>query len=154
MFMILYKIKKNNYIKIIILLIGAFIILKQIGFFKKFYFLFTRSYEVRMEKNYKYCGQESIGFLKTIKNKYNIDYKIPIINFSDSPNSSWYYNNLKNKDTNKVIFLNYFMKNSVNSRTPLNNKNFNYKSNSNFSYYLKDYKILYQSLNCYLLEKK
>jgi len=107
-----------------------------------------------MEKNYKYCGQESIGFLKTIKNKYNIDYKIPIINFSDSPNSSWYYNNLKNKDTNKVIFLNYFMKNSVNSRTPLNNKNFNYKSNSNFSYYLKDYKILYQSLNCYLLEKK
>jgi hypothetical protein len=152
--MFLYKLKKNNYIKIIILLIGTLIFLKQIDFFKKFYFLFTRPYEVRMEKNYKHCGQESIGFLKVIKNKYNIDYKIPIINFSDSPNSSWYYYDLKNKDTNKVIFLNYFMKNSVNSRVPLNNKNFDYNSNSNFSYYLKDYKILYQSLNCYLLEKK
>ena len=95
-----------------------------------------------MIKEYQFCGSESIGFLSSIKNQFNIDYKIPIINYETSPNSSWYFNELKKIKTNKVIFLNY--------RT--DNKNFDYKENNKFSHRLNSYKILYKYNNCYFLQ--
>jgi len=60
--MFLYKLKKNNYIKIIILLVGTLIILKQIDFFKKFYFLFTHTYETRMLKVMNIAGMNPLVF--------------------------------------------------------------------------------------------
>ena len=142
--MLLYRLKKSDYIKIFIILVVSLILLQQIDFFRKFYFLYNRSYETRLINNYEFCGHESIGFLAHIKKKYNIDYKIPIINYGNSPNSSWYYSDLKNIKTDKIIFLNY----------RLDNEDFDYKLNNNFSYYLKDYKILDQVHNCYFLTKK
>ena len=63
--------------------------------FKKIYFVFTRDYETRLVNSYEYCGKESIGFLSDVKKRFQIDYRIPIVNYTSSPNSSWYYNNLK-----------------------------------------------------------
>ena len=100
-------IKKKNYNKIIIILTIILITLYQTNFFKKLYFTLSRSHEARLIKEYQFCGGESIGFLSSIKNQFNIDYKIPIINYETSPNSSWYFNELKKIKTNKVIFLNY-----------------------------------------------
>jgi len=135
--------KKKNYYKIILILIVLLTILKQTDFFKKVYFTLTRSYETRLIKEYEFCGRESIGFLSQIKNDFNIDYKIPIINYEISPNSSWYFNNLKKIKTDKVIFLNYTM----------DNKDFDYKKNNKFSHNLKSYRIIYKYANCYFLEK-
>lgn len=139
------KINSNNdYFKFIIITVVILILFKQMDFFRKFFFLMTRNYETRLIKNYEYCGHESIGFLSDIKNKFDVTYKIPIINYGNSPNSSWYYANLESIKTNKVIFLNH----------NLHNKNFNYELNDKFSHYLEDYKILHKFNNCYLLEKK
>ena len=134
--------KKKKYYKIIIVLIALLITLKQIDFFKKLYFTLTRSYETRLIKEYEFCGSESIGFLNEVKKKFNINYRIPIINYEISPNSSWYFNSLKKIKTNKVIFLNYTMQ----------NKSFNHIKNSKFSHDLNSYKILYEYNNCYFLE--
>ena len=59
-------------------------------------------------------------------------------------NSSWYFYDLKIKETNRVIFLNYSM----------GNENFNYELNDEHSHNLNDYNILDNYENCYLLEKK
>ena len=134
--------KKNNYYKVIIILVALLITLKQIDFFKKLYFTLTRSYETRLIKEYEFCGGESIGFLNQIKKNFNIYYKIPIINYEISPNSNWYFNNLKKIKTNKVIFLNYTMQ----------NKSFTGNENNKFSHDLDSYKILYKYNNCYFLE--
>ncbi len=138
-----FEIKKNLF-KIILIGVIFIILLKQIDFFKKFYFSFTRSYESRLISSYEYCGHESIGFLADVKKKFNVDYNLPIINYGNSPDSSWYFSNLQNKKTNRIIFLNY----------TLTNKNFNYNSKNSHSHRLEDYKILYKNNNCYFLEKK
>ena len=134
---------KKNLFKIILISIIFIILLKQINFFKKIYFTIARPYESRLINSYEYCGHESIGFLAEVKKKFNIDYNLPIINFDNSPNSSWYFANLQNKKTNKLIFLNY----------TLTNKNFDYNSKNSHSLRLEDYKILHKYNNCYFLEK-
>ena len=133
--------------KILIYSLGLIIFLiicYQISFFKKVYFVVTRDYDYRLSNTYEYCGHESVGYLIYLKKKFNINYKIPIINYGNSPNSSWYFNNLKIKETNKIIFLNYTM----------GNENFNYELNDEYSHNLNDYNILDNYENCYLLEKK
>ena len=77
-----FEIKKNLF-KIILISIIFIILLKQIDFFKKFYFTITRSYESRLINSYEYCGHESIGFLAEVKKKFNIKYNLPIINLRD-----------------------------------------------------------------------
>jgi hypothetical protein len=106
---------------------------------KKIYFVFTRDYETRLVNSYEYCGKESIGFLSDVKKRFQIDYRIPIVNYTNSPNSSWYYNNLKDIKNKKVIFLNYDSK---------------YKVKTKYSQNLRDYKILHQYKDCYLLDIK
>ena len=133
---------KNFFFNIIIIFIIILVMLKHIDFFKKLYFTLTRAHEVRLIKEYKFCGQESIGFLSFVKNNFNINYKIPIKNYEMSPNSSWYFGNLKKIKTNKVIFLNYTMQ----------DQNFDNKKNNIFQHDLNSYKILYKYNNCYLLE--
>lgn len=138
------KIKKK---KLLIYSLGSIIFLimcYQISFFKKLYFVITRNYDHRFNNTYEYCGHESIGYLIHLKKKFNINYKIPIINYGNSPNSSWYFNDLRMKETNRVVFLNYTM----------GNENFDYKLNNKFSHNLNDYNILDNYRNCYLLEKK
>jgi|TARA_B110000971_G_C19973218_1_gene483652 acid phosphatase class B len=135
-----YKLlKKKDYLKVMILTVLIIIMFSQMNLFKKIYFVFTRDYETRLVNSYEYCGKESIGFLSDVKKNFQIDYRIPIVNFTSSPNSSWYYNNLKNIKNKKVIFLNY---------------DSDYKVNTKYSQNLRDYKILLQYNNCYLLDIK
>jgi hypothetical protein len=129
------KINKKKVYKIIIILVILSISTKQTDFFKKSYFTLTRSYDYRLVNSYEFCGSESIGFLDYIKTSFNINYKVPIINFMDSANSSWYFANLKRNNNNKIIFLNY-------------NKNTNSLKD------LEAYKVIYKHNDCYYLEKK
>ena len=138
-------IKSNmNFYQIIIIFIITLILFKQIDFFKKLFFVATRDHDTRIVNSYDHCERESIGFLSHIKKKFALVYKIPIINYDTSPNSSWYYADLETGKTNKVIFLNY----------KVNNKNFNYDLSDEFSHNLDDYKILEKNHNCYFLELK
>ena len=135
-----YKLlKKKDYLKIMILTVLILIMFFQMNLIKKIYFVFTRDYETRLVNSYEYCGKESIGFLSDVKKRFQIDYRIPIVNYTSSPNSSWYYNNLKDIKNKKVIFLNY---------------DSDYKVKTKYSQNLSDYKILLQYKDCYLLDIK
>ena len=136
-------IKKKEVYKTIIITVILLISIKQLDFFKKTHFTLTRSYDTRLAASYEFCKRESIGFLSQVKRQFNIDHQIPIVNYEISPNSSWYFNDLKEIKTNKVIFLNYTM----------DNKDFDYEKNNKFSHDLKLYKIIHKSHNCYYLEK-
>jgi hypothetical protein len=133
--MTLSKNKQKKMLKKIIIITLFLITIKQIDFFKKTYFTLTRAYDYRLVNSYEFCGKESIGFLDYIKTNFNINYKVPIINYTDSPNSSWYFANLKKKITNKIIFLNY-------------------NKNTNSSKDLEVHKVIYKHNDCYYLEKK
>ena len=104
----MYKIKKvDKYILLLILIIFLSI---KIGFFKNIHKILSESYEQRISDNYHYCSEEGIGYLRYIKNKYEIKSNPIIINYVHVPNNNWaiintrIINNNKNK---KLIFLNY-----------------------------------------------
>lgn len=136
--------KNKNIFKLIVVLLILLISIKQIDFFKKVYFILTKSYDIRMVNSYEHCGGESIGFLNYIKTSFNITHKVPIINFEISPNSSWFFNDLKKMTSNKVIFLNFNKK--------IENLDINVVRD--YSFELDDYNVIYSSDNCYYLEKK
>ena len=144
MFTYIKRIKKKKLLIYSVGLIIFLIICYQISFFKKVYFVITRDYDYRLNNTYDYCGYESVCYLIYLKKKVNINYKIPIVNYGNSPNSSWYFYDLRIKETNRVIFLNY----------TIGNENFNYELNDEYSHKLNDYNILDNYRNCYLLEKK
>ena len=108
--MMVKKINKKQYFSFILVLIILLIIVKQTFFFRNAYFVIKFNYKERLLRQYEFCGYESVGFLNYIRNKYNLSEKIPIINFGNSPNTSWFYSDLKsNYDNNnkRAILLNY-----------------------------------------------
>ena len=108
--MMVKKINKKQYFSFILVFIILLIIVKQTFFFRNAYFVIKFNYKERLLRQYEFCGYESVGFLNYIRNKYNLSEKIPIINFGNSPNPSWFYSDLKsNYDNNnkRAILLNY-----------------------------------------------
>jgi hypothetical protein len=132
----------NYYLYSIIVIFVFVVIIKQTNFFKNTYFVLKFDYEVRLLKQYEFCGHESLGFLNYIKKKYNINYRIPVVNFGNSPNPEWFYSDLKENDLEKrVIFLSYGR----------NDERF---SNLYKKYNLDKYKIIEKIDNCYFVIKK
>ena len=76
---------------------------------RKFYNILKYDHETRIIKTYGFCGNGSIGFLRMIKNKYNLKTNPDVINFEVNPSSLWaiYNNNIKDSDGSNIIFLNY-----------------------------------------------
>ena len=137
-----YKHDISNYLYIIIATLVLLITIKQTNFFKNTYFVFKLNYEERLMKHYEFCGHESLGFLNYIKKKYNINNRIPIINFGNSPNPEWFYSDLKiNKLEKRIILLSYGR----------NEKRFIelYKK-----YNLQNFKIIEKVESCYFVVKK
>jgi hypothetical protein len=137
-----YKQNLEKYLYSIIVAIVFLTIIKQTNFFKNTYFVFKFNYEQRLMKQYEFCGHESLGFLNYIKKKYNISYRIPIINFGNSPNPNWFYSDLNdNKLEKRVVFLSYGS----------NNERFLdlYKK-----YNLQEYKIIEKIETCYFAVKQ
>jgi hypothetical protein len=137
-----YKINISNYLHIIIFTLVLLITIKQTNFFKNIYFVFKLNYEERLMKQYEFCGYESLGFLNYIKKKYNINKRIPVINFGNSPNPEWFYSDLKiNELEKRIIFLSY----GRNEERFLDL----YKK-----YNLQDFKIIEKVESCYFVVKK
>ena len=136
------KINKNQYLSFILVFIILLIIVKQTFFLRNAYFVINFNFKERLLKQYEFCGYESLGFLDYIKQKYNLSQKIPIINFGNSPNPSWFYADLKDsKDNNKAIFLSYGR----------NRENFSHLYNL---YNFNKYKIIDRFESCYYVVKR
>ena len=75
---------------------------------KKTYKILSIDYNDRINNIYGFCGNESVGYLKHIKKKYNIKDNLKIFDYAVHAPSEWSINNPQNKTIdNKFILLNY-----------------------------------------------
>ena len=133
---------KNQYLSFIIVFIILLAIIKQTEFFKNFYYTAKLSYKERLLKQYNFCGYESLGFLNYLREKYNFDNKIKIVNFGNSPDPSWFYSDLDNPASDqKVILLSY-------------GKNRQRFSHLYDVYDLRKYRVIENIESCYFVVKK
>ena len=105
--------KKNSQTLILLILIIIFSI--NTNFYKNLYEIISHKFDNRITKTYGYCNGESIGYLLSIKKKYQINDNPKIINYIHTPRVNWAIINTKkiNQKSNKLIFLNYPGSNST-----------------------------------------
>lgn len=102
--------------------------------FTNFYIILKNHYADRMIKNAGYCENQGYGFVKKIYERYKIN--ITVENLGDYPSSGSYFYNMKYKfNSDYLIFINL-------------------SPNIFIDKYKKDYKILANENNCFLLKKK
>lgn len=101
---------KNNFAQstIAIILIIFFFSTKT-NFVRNTHFIISKNFSERMNDVYGYCSPEGIGYLRHLKNTYNIKDNPKIINYEHVPENSWAILNTKNigQTSNRIIFLNY-----------------------------------------------
>ena len=101
------NIKKNVGILIVGFLVLIFIFNQNLV--RKFYNIINFDYESRISKSGGYCSDDSVGYLRYLKKKYDFKFNPTVINYEDSvPNSNWaiYDTRLKDDNTHKIL-LNY-----------------------------------------------
>ena len=101
-----FKVKRIN---ILLVIICLFFLLDKTNFIKDFYRVVKFDEHSRIVDKYGYCGGESIGYLKYLKQKYNFKSNPKIINYIHSPSSLWsiYDTNLSNLDSKFEILINH-----------------------------------------------
>ena len=98
------NIKKNVGILIVGFLVLIFIFNQNLV--RKFYNIINFDYESRISKSGGYCSDDSVGYLRYLKKKYDFKFNPTVINYEDSvPNSNWaiYDTRLKDDNTHKVL---------------------------------------------------
>ena len=98
------NIKKNVGILIVGFLVLIFIFNQNLV--RKFYNIINFDYESRISKSNGYCSEDSVGYLRYLKKKYDFKFNPTVINYEDSvPNSNWaiYDTRLKDDNTHKVL---------------------------------------------------
>ena len=100
----------NNFIRntILVLLIIFFFSVKT-NFVKNSHLIISKNYDDRINLAYGFCSPEGIGYLRSIKKKYEFKKNPKIINYEHVPQNNWAILNTQNigQKTNKIIFLNY-----------------------------------------------
>jgi hypothetical protein len=121
---LIYKIDKR--LIIITLLIIVFI--DNTNLFKNAVKLIQKNYETRIVETYGFCGGESIGFLKYLKNKYKFNDNPKIINYEHTPQVNWSITNTANinKVAKEKILLNYPGKDINRNLEKINNNLFEF----------------------------
>lgn len=128
----------------IFLLIGFFLILiNQLDFLKKTYFVISKNYDLRFKDAYQadyfsgYCHKESHGYVLFIKNKFKIEYPPKIINLEKKKRKLPYwifYKPYNEINENELILLGF---------------------NNNSEFNFENYQILDEHDNkCFYLLKK
>lgn len=79
------------------------------NFFNNMQNIYINNFDKRIEAIYGFCKNESIGYLKYIKKKYELDNNPKIINYIHTPNVNWIMMNPKklNFNSKNLILLNY-----------------------------------------------
>ncbi len=99
---------KHNILKIVMLLLIVFLLLIS-NFFNNIQNIYINNFDKRIDAIYGFCKNESIGYLKYIKKKYELDNNPKIINYIHTPNVNWIMINPKklNFNSKNLILLNY-----------------------------------------------
>ena len=99
---------KHNILKIVALLLIVFLLLIS-NFFNNIRNIYVNNFDKRIEAIYGFCKNESIGYLKYVKKKYELDNNPKIINYVHTPNVNWIMINPKklNFKSKNLILLNY-----------------------------------------------
>ena len=79
------------------------------NFFNNIQNIYINNFDKRIDAIYGFCKNESIGYLKYIKKKYELDNNPKIINYIHTPNVNWIMMNPKklNSNSKNLILLNY-----------------------------------------------
>ncbi len=79
------------------------------NFFNNIQNIYINNFDKRIDAIYGFCKNESIGYLKYIKKKYELDNNPKIINYIHTPNVNWIMMNPKklNFNSKNLILLNY-----------------------------------------------
>jgi hypothetical protein len=104
---IIFKNKKIiTFSTIFILILLLFL---KTSFFKNLINILKFTENERIERIYGYCGGESIGYLKYLKNKYKIKTNPRVLNYEHTPPTNWsiYVAGAKDYNENQLILLNY-----------------------------------------------
>ena len=99
---------KHNILKIVTLLLIVFLLLIS-NFFYNIQNIYVNNFDKRIEDIYGFCKNESIGYLKYIKKKYELNNNPKIINYIHTPNVNWIMINPKklNFKSKNLVLLNY-----------------------------------------------
>ena len=107
----MFKYHISNNKNLLFYLIISFLILILIynnNLAKKTYKIISIDYNDRINNIYGFCGNESVGYLKYIKKKYNIKDNLKIFDYAVNASAAWAINNPQNKSIDsKFILLNY-----------------------------------------------
>jgi len=101
---------KNNFNnKRLILSFLILVLLISTNFFKNFLNVYLNNYDKRIDFTYGFCKNESIGYLKYLKNEFNLNNNPTIINYIHTPPVEWSIIDPSklNKYSNDTILLNY-----------------------------------------------
>ena len=103
------KLKSNFAQSTIAIILVIFFFSTKTNFVKNTHFVISKNYNERINNIYGYCSPEGIGYLRHLKNTYNIQDNPKIINYEHVPENIWSILNTKNIGlvSNKIIFLNY-----------------------------------------------
>mgnify|MGYP006149205921 CR=1 FL=1 len=128
------NLRRNSQKLILLILIIIFSI--NTNFYKNLYKIISHKFDNRITKTYGYCNGESIGYLLSIKKKYQINDNPKILNYIHTPAVNWAIINTKkiNQKSNKLIFLNYPGSNSTVKLKKISNNLFELVD----AYFLKD----------------
>ena len=101
------NIKKKS--QIIVLLILIIVVGIKTNFFRNLTDVSLYKFDDRIINKYGYCSGESIGYLLYLKKKYQIKDNPKIVNYIHTPRVNWAMvnTNIINKNSKKLIFLNY-----------------------------------------------
>ena len=104
-FIFINNIKIIYFISIILLIM----IFYKTAFLKNLTNILKNNENERIINVYGYCNNESIGYLKYLKKKYDIRSNYKIINYIHTPPTKWAIYDVKaqNEDNTKLIILNY-----------------------------------------------
>ena len=79
------------------------------NFFYNFLNIYSNNFESRINNTYGFCKNESIGYLRYLKENFKLDNNPKIINYIHTPSVEWAIFEPKylNKNSNNIILLNY-----------------------------------------------
>lgn len=134
---------KKFFIKNILILLIIMSIFHHQNFFKNFYEIMTKSYNIRMLIAHGDCSVRGYGFLNYIKQNYKFENNPVVYNFNKEPNTSavWIHNVFKKQSLNNIILLNY----SGNKKKEL-------KIQGN-NIILSNYNLIYNKDSCFYFSK-
>tara|TARA_X000000950_G_C13628466_1_gene542408 strand:+ start:168 stop:536 length:369 start_codon:yes stop_codon:yes gene_type:complete len=113
------------------------------NFFKNFYEILTKSYNIRMLIAHGDCNGRGYGFLNHIKQNYKLKNNPAVYNFGIEPDTSsvWINDVFKKKNLNNIILLNY--DGEVKKELKIQGKNIK----------LSNYKLVYNKDRCFYFSK-